>query len=304
MALDIGAGDEVITTPYSFFATAGAIARLGARPVFVDIDPRRFNIDRGVPERITSRTKAIMPVHLFGRCADMDADARDRRDGTAFRSSRMRRRRIGAHDHRGRHAGSIGAIGLLLVFPQQEPRRVRRRRHGRHERRRRWPSASHSARARQRSRSTYHRIVGGNFRLDALQAAVLRVKLQHLPAWAQARRRNAATYRRMFQPMRGMAEFICAAGGFARPRLQSVRHSGEGSRWAADLPSHAHGGTEVYYPVPLHLQECFSELGHKPGEFAHSEAAARETLAIPVYPELTDEQQRYVVRSIADYYRR
>jgi dTDP-4-amino-4,6-dideoxygalactose transaminase len=301
MALEVGPGDEVITTPYSFFATAGVIARLGARPVFVDIQPETFNIDsKGVADRITERTKAIMPVHLYGRCAEMDPllEIASQRGIPIVEDAAQA---LGAHDPKGRRAGTIGHIGCFSFFPSKNlgafgdggmvvtgdtalAQKVRVLR-------------VHGAQPKY-----YHQLVGGNFRLDALQAAVLGVKLPYLPQWALARRQHADTYRRLFADA-GLETLVAlpedVAGHVYNQFVVRVPRRDE-------LQAHlrARGvGTEVYYPVPLHLQECFRDLGHRAGDFVYAEAAARETLALPVYPELTFEQQQHVVASMTEFYR-
>jgi dTDP-4-amino-4,6-dideoxygalactose transaminase len=301
MALNVGAGDEVITTPYSFFATAGVIARLGARPVFVDIDPATYNIDvAAVAGRITGKTKVIMPVHLFGRCTDMDA-LLDLAAQHGIPIVEDAAQALGALDNRGRAAGTVGNIGCYSFFPSKnlgafgdggmvvmnddelaEAVRIRRV-HG--------------------SKPKYHhRVVGGNFRLDALQAAVLAVKLPHLPDWARARRQHADDYRRLFAEA-GLEGRITLPGDVSgHVYNQFVIRAPARDRLQAHLRAR-NIGTEVYYPRPLHLQECFADLGYNAGDFIHSETAARETLALPVYPELTAEQQRYVVASIAEFFR-
>jgi dTDP-4-amino-4,6-dideoxygalactose transaminase len=300
MAVGVGAGDEVITTPYSFFATAGVIARLGARPVFVDIDPETFNIDAArVAAEVTGRTRAILPVHLFGRCAQMDPIlyvAREHDIAVVEDAAQA----IGAFDEQGRHAGAMGNVGCFSFFPSKNlgafgdagmvvtrdlalADRLRMLR-------------VHGSRPKY-----YHRIVGGNFRLDALQAAVLRVKLPYLSRWTEARRRNAARYRELFT-MAGLNELVTLPEDVpghiynqyvvrvpSRDRLQKFL-------------SQRGVATEVYYPLPLHLQECFTELGYTAGDFPHAEAAARDTLALPIYPELSLEQQNHTVGAIRSYF--
>ena len=298
MALDIGPGDEVITTTYSFFATAGTIARLGARPVFVDIEPSTFNMDPGqIAARITPRTKAIMPVHLFGRCCDMDAiGAVATAHGIPIIEDAAQA--IGATDDRGRNAGTIGAIGCLSFFPSKnlgafgdggmvltndaqlaEKLRILR---------------VHGSKPKY-----YHQIVGGNFRLDALQAAVLRVKLKYLAGWTKARRDNADRYRALFRsagletvelpddrPGHIYNQFV------VRSRRRDVLQ-----RFLAERGI----GTEVYYPVPLHLQACFAALDYPRGTLPEAERAAEESLALPVYPELTESHQSYVAEQIKHF---
>jgi dTDP-4-amino-4,6-dideoxygalactose transaminase len=302
MALEVGAGDEVVTTPFSFFATAGAICRLGARPVFVDIDPLTFDIDAAAAvEALGSKTRAVLPVHLFGRCADLDPllDACARRGIPVIEDAAQA---IGAFDAHGRQAGVIGDIACFSFFPTKNlggfgdgglvtvrdadtARRIAILRvHGMEPR-------------------YYHQFIGGNFRLDALQAAVLRVKLRNLPAWTEARRGNAGRYCEMF-----------AAAGLATDTVQLP----------ADVPGHVYNqfviraperdalrthlgergiGTEIYYPVPLHLQQSLQGLGYGPGDFPASEAASAEVLALPIYPELEPAAQQAVVDAISAFYR-
>jgi len=299
MALGVGPGDEVITPTFSFFATAGVIARLGARPVFVDIDPATSNIQsRAVVDKITFRTKAIVPVHLFGRCAEM---------GPILDAARVRgiavvedaAQAIGARDEEGRIAGSIGDLGCLSFFPSKnlgafgdggmvitndpglaETVRVLR---------------THGSKPKY-----FHKRVGGNFRLDALQAAVLRVKLRYLDAWTKARRDNADRYRALLQQADVLDEITVPADVPGHIYNQFVIRVAERDRLQVDLKEHG-VGTEVYYPLPLHLQECFESLGYHKGEFPAAEAAARESLALPIYPELTDAQQKVVVETIRTF---
>ncbi len=301
MALDVGPGDEVITTAYSFFATAGVIWRLGARPVFVDIEPHTYNIDSGrAIAAITERTRAIIPVHLFGRCVNLDPLLEASRDrGIALVEDAAQA--IAAFDEKGRRAGGGGGCGCFSFYPtknlggagdggmvvtddEQLAERIRRLRvHG--------------------SRGKYHHSeVGGNFRLDALQAAVLRVKLRHLPEWTAARRRNAERYRQLFADA-GLADTIVTlADTPGHVYNQFVIRAPRRDALRAHLTDQG-VGTEVYYPIPLHLQDCFRELGYAEGDLPHSEAAARETLALPIYPALSEEQQRYVSSQIAHFYR-
>ncbi|NOT57136.1 MAG: DegT/DnrJ/EryC1/StrS family aminotransferase [Deltaproteobacteria bacterium] len=300
MALDIGPGDEVITTPYSFFATAGVIARVGACPVFVDIDPQTFNLDSHALEaRVTSRTKAIMPVHLFGRCAEMGPIlAVAEQHGLAVIEDAAQA--IGARTLAGRQAGSIGRMGCFSFFPSKnlgafgdggmvitndeqlaEKLRILRV-HG--------------------SKPQYHyQMIGGNFRLDAIQAAVLRVKLPYLPAWTAARRQNAQRYRQLFTEMNARAPVTLPEDTPGHIYNQFVVRCPDRDRLREFLGERG-GQTEVYYPIPLHRQPCFASLGHEQGAFPQAEAAATETLALPIYPELTAAQQRYVVEQIAVFY--
>lgn len=298
MAESIGAGDEVITTPYTFFATGGAIARLGAVPVFVDIDPNTYNIDANLVEAsITKKTRAIMPVHLYGQMADMDAIM-------AIASAHEllviedAAQAIGAED-KTRRAGSIGHYGCFSFFPSKnlgaagdggmvvtnDPRRAEKLRILR----------NHGA-----NPKYIHRVIGGNFRLDAIQAAVVLAKLSHLDGWTQARQRNALRYNERFHSARvdvGLPAVTTSRHIFN----QYVIRVHDRDQLREFLQKNG-VGTEVYYPVPLHLQECFAYLGHAPGDFPHSERAAKETLALPIYPELSEEQAKYVVDKIARFY--
>lgn len=300
MALDIGPGDEVITTPYSFFATAGVIARVGACPVFVDIDPQTFNLDSHALEaRVTSRTKAIMPVHLFGRCAEMGPIlAVAEQHGLAVIEDAAQA--IGARTLAGRQAGSIGRMGCFSFFPSKnlgafgdggmivtndeplaEKLRILRV-HG--------------------SKPQYHyQMMGGNFRLDAIQAAVLRVKLPYLPAWTTARRQNAQRYRELFAERQWRTQVSLPEDTPGHIYNQFVARCPDRDRLRGFLGEHG-VQTEVYYPIPLHRQPCFASLGYEQGTFPQAEAAATETLALPIYPELTAVQQRYVVEQIAVFY--
>jgi dTDP-4-amino-4,6-dideoxygalactose transaminase len=302
MALGIGPGDEVITSSYSFFATAGTIARLNARPVFVDIDPSSFNLDpTALAARVTSRTRAIVPVHLFGRTCDMTAVHHvATQHGLAIVEDAAQA--IGARDDRGRSAGMVGTLGCLSFFPSKNlgafgdggmvltndaalAERVRILRvHG--------------------SQPKYHhQVVGGNFRLDAIQAAVLRVKLKHLPGWTKARRENAERYRTLFRDTDLDEQVRLPADTPGHIYNQFVIRCRDRDGLQRFL--HDRGvSTEVYYPVPLHLQPCFRDLGHREGDMPEAEAAARESLALPIYPELTEAAQRHVVTQIAEFYRR
>jgi dTDP-4-amino-4,6-dideoxygalactose transaminase len=297
MALGIGPGDEVVTSTYSFFATAGCITRLGATPVLVDIDPETFNLDPdAVARAITPRTRAIVPVHLFGQCADMDAILRiATAAGVPVIEDACQA--IGATDH-GRQAGSIGTAGCFSFFPSKnlggfgdgglvttnDPALAKDIRLLR----------GHGA-----ERRYYHERVGGNFRLDEIQAAVLRVKLPHLEHWTDARRRNAQRYCALFQE-HGLTDVVLPSEREACRHIYNqfvIRTPGRD-----DVKAHLQSrgvGCEVYYPVPFHLQPCFSGLGHASGAFPHAEAAAADSLALPVYGELTEAQQRFVVEAIA-----
>jgi dTDP-4-amino-4,6-dideoxygalactose transaminase len=322
MAEDIGPGDEVITSPYTFFATVGAIARLGATPVFVDIDPATYNLNVSqLAAKITNRTKAIIPVHLYGQSADMDpvmAIARTHNLLVIEDAAQS----IGA-EYGGRRSGSIGLYGCLSFFPSKnlgaagdagmvvtnDPERAAKVACLR----------AHGARPKY-----YHRLLGGNFRLDALQAAVVSAKFRHLDGWTAGRNRNAERYNRLFAEsgLDVMNSRDWAASGrppgaltggpqLVLPSVVTDRHVFNqyvirlSSRDALKAELQRQGvGTEVYYPVPMHLQDCFKDLGHREGDFPESEAAAKETLALPIYPELTDDQAAYVVASIRGFFQR
>lgn len=302
MALGIGAGDEIVTTPYSFFATAGSIARLGARPVFVDIDTSTFNMNPALVEAALSpRTRGILAVHLFGHPARLDAIGRlAAQHGIPVVEDACQA--IGATEC-GRMVGGIGAAGCFSFFPSKNlsgagdgglvttndsalAEQVRLlRQHGAREK-------------------YFHSTIGGNFRLDAIQAAVLRVKLPHLTTWTDARRANAERYAHLAHEA-GLPEF-----GVVLPVEQChCRHvyhqyvirAPRRDELRAFLTERGIG-TAVYYPVPLHLQDCFRDLGYSNGDLPHAEAAARETLAVPIFPGLTNDQQAYVVDSIAAFY--
>ena len=303
MACGVGPGDEVITSPFTFFATAGSVARLGAKPVFVDIEPAAFNLDENqLEDLINERTKAIMPVHLFGQCAEMDKidELADRRGVAVIEDAAQA---IGA-EYKGRRAGSLSLMAAFSFYPSKnlggagdggmlttdDPEIAERLRRYR----------AHGAK-----NKYFHEEVGINSRLDSLQAAILRVKLRHLDNWAEARRANAVGYKNLFAET-GLLE----AGLIALPESradvyhvynQFVIRAKDRDRLKSYLKEEGIG-TEVYYPLSLHLQECFKYLGYKKGEFPESERASEEALAIPIYPELGDEAQRYIVESIAAFY--
>ncbi len=298
MTLGIGAGDEVITTPYTFFATAGSIWRTGAKPVFVDIEPDTFNIDpTKVAAAVTDKTKAIMPVHLFGQVAEMDPILEVARAHDLF-VIEDGAQAIGAK-YKGKRAGSMGTVGCFSFFPSknlgglgdggmvvtQDPELADRlaqcRNHG-------------------SKPKYYHKWVGGNFRLDTLQAAGLIVKLRHLDDWSTKRRANAALYDQLFADVdavitpviRGYNETIYNQYVIRAPKRDGLQ---------AALKE-AEIGTAVYYPLSLHEQECFKDLGYKTGDFPESEKAAAETLAIPIFPELTEEQIQYVAEKVKEFF--
>ncbi len=299
MALGIGPGDEVITSTYSFFATAGCIVRVGATPVLVDIDPVTANLDPvSVQAALTSRTRAIVPVHLYGLCADMDPIlAAARSAGVAVVEDACQA--IGA-TYKGRPAGSMGTAGCLSFFPSKnlgafgdaglvttgdsglahEIRLLR----------------NHGAEPKY-----VHTRIGGNFRMDARQAAVLRVKLPHLPRWTAMRRENAARYEALFAAA-GLGRLVSlpvTPPGYGHIFNQFVVRVQNRDRVRACMTGRGIG-TEVYYPVPFHLQECFASLGYGRGDFPHAEAAAASTLALPIYAELTAGQQEAVVAALGD----
>ena len=300
MVLGIGPGDEVVTSTYSFFATAGSIVRLGARPVLVDIDPATFNVDPAAVSRaITPRTKAILPVHLFGLSADMDPILDEAsRSGIAVVEDAAQA--IGA-TYKGRPLGSLGAIGCLSFFPSKNlgafgdaglltTRDARLAEQARMLR-------NHGMQPKY-----YHPVVGGNFRMDALQAAVLRVKAPHLEAWTEARRVNARRYRRLFADagLDGRVVLPQETSGCRHIFNQFVVRTTERDELKGHLDARGIGN-EIYYPVPFHLQPCFAGLGYRAGDFPHAERAAAESLAIPIYGELTSEQQQAVVDAVAEF---
>jgi dTDP-4-amino-4,6-dideoxygalactose transaminase len=297
MALGVGPGDEVVTSAYSFFATAGCISRLGATPKLVDIDPDTCNLDPGGVQAVLSRrTKAIIPVHLYGLCADMDPIlAVAARSGVPVIEDACQA--IGAK-YRGRQAGSMGVAGCFSFFPSKnlgafgdgglvttsDPDLAREIRLLR----------NHGAEARY-----HHREVGGNFRLDELQAAIVRVKLPHLSTWTGMRRENADRYRRLFAEAESPDDLVLPSepDGLFHIYNQFIVRAPQRDRVRAYLTEHGIG-TEVYYPVPFHLQQCFSNLGYVRGDFPVAEEAAATTLALPIYGELTGEQQDAVVQAV------
>jgi len=298
MAAEVGPGDEVITTPYTFFATAGAIARLGARPVFVDIDPVTFNMDPELAvNAITERTKAILPVHLYGQCAEMTPllNAVSRKNILIIEDAAQA---IGAHDRIGRKAGSMGNMGCFSFFPSKNLGAfgdggmvVTSDEH--------LDEILRALRVHGSKPKYYHKRIGGNFRLDALQAAILRVKLKYLPEWSNARRNNAERYRNLFEEAALTDRIGLPKDALGHIYNQFIIRCQERDRLREFLAEKGIG-TEIYYPLPLHLQECFGYLGYHDGDFPHAEAAAKETLALPIYPELVEEQQGYVVRCVQE----
>jgi dTDP-4-amino-4,6-dideoxygalactose transaminase len=319
MALEIGAGDEVITSPFTFFATAGTIVRSGARPVFCDIDPATFNLSPAAVQafiddhcvvqegrlihRVTGgRVKALMPVHLYGQSADMEPlmDIARRHGLKVIEDAAQA---IGSEYKGGLRAGMIGDVGCFSFFPSKnlgafgdaglcttndpelaETLRVMRVHGGKPK--------------------YFHAVIGGNFRIDELQAAILRVKLKYLDGWTQGRQRNAAYYDDAFAGA-GLGEKLRTPPVMAGYRHIFNQYVVRVERRDA-LKQHLTDcsiGTEIYYPVPLHLQKCFASLNYRAGDFPHSERAAEETLALPIYPELTQEQLAHVVASVAAFYR-
>ncbi len=310
MALDLQAGDEVITTPYSFFATAGCIARLGAIPVMVDIDPVSFNIDPArIAAAITPKTKAVIPVHLYGQCADMQPimEIAARHNLPVIEDAAQA---IGSDYKDGKRACNIGTMGCLSFFPSKnlgalgdggmvttnddqlaEKLKVLR---------------VHGSKPKY-----YHKLIGGNFRLDSIQAAVLNVKLKYLDQWTEKRRQNAHRYTELFQKTD-----LLSSGKVVLPkpvyREAGVKHDHIYNQFVVrvqdrdklrDYLQKEKGiGTEIYYPVPFHLQECFAYLGLKRGAFPESERAADTTVALPIYPELTAQQQEEVVAAVRSFY--
>ena len=319
MALEIGPGDEVITSPFTFFATAGTIARAGARPVFCDIDPRTFNLSPAAVETFIARhcerrggdllnkatggrIKALMPVHLYGQTADMLPLMELARDN-GLRVIEDAAQAIGAEDEHHRRACSFGDVGCLSFFPTKNlgafgdagmcvtndaalaERMDILRVHG-------------------GKPKYYHSFIGGNFRIDEIQAAVLNIKLKHLDAWTAGRQHNGAFYDAAFARAKlgDAVKTPHATPGGRHIYNQYVIRVRDRDRLRAHMAT-AGVGSEIYYPIPLHLQKCFEYLGHKTGDFLHSERAAAETLALPIFPELTETQLQYVVDTISDFYR-
>jgi dTDP-4-amino-4,6-dideoxygalactose transaminase len=319
MALDIGPGDEVITTPFTFFATAGTIARTGARPVFCDIDPVTFNISPAsvqafiedhcavqqgqlIHRATGGRVKALMPVHLYGQSADMDPlMALARQYGLKVIEDAAQA--IGTEYKNGVRAGTIGDVGCFSFFPSKnlgafgdaglctanDPELTERLR---------------VLRVHGGKPKYFHALIGGNFRIDELQAAVLRVKLKYLDGWTEGRQRNAAYYDSAFAGA-GLGDQLrtpAALPGYRHIFNQYVVRARNRDALRDRLTERGIG-CEIYYPVPLHLQTCFAYLNHRAGDFPHSEQAAAETLALPIYPELQQDQQAHVVATIAEFYR-
>ena len=306
MALGIGPGDDVVTSPYTFFSTAGAVARLGARPVFCDIDPATFNVDpEKLAKAITPKTKAIQPVHLFGQSADMEPilDVAKRKGIPVIEDACQS---LGAA-YKGKKAGAMAEFGCFSFFPSKnlggfgDGGMVTTDDDGN-------AQTLRAMRMHGETSRYHHGFVGGNFRLDALQAAVLHVKLPHLDGWAEGRRKNAREIETLYLEYGGR---LYPEGGLAFPREAAGRHHvfnqfvvrvGKGRRDALKERLAARQiGNAIYYPVPLHLQECFANLGGKAGDFPEAEKAANESLALPVFPELTGEQKRFLAFTLAEF---
>lgn len=309
MAADIGSQHTVITTPYTFFATAGSIFRTGARPIFVDIDPDTYNMSpQGLESVIASMTdnelarlKAVIPVHLYGQCADMDPILKIAKEYHLVVIEDAAQA-IGA-EYRGRRAGSMGDLGCFSFFPSKnlgafgdggmvttdsdelyDKLRILRV-HGSHPK-------------------YYHKLAGGNFRLDAFQAAVVSIKLKHLDNWTKARQENARKYRELFADA-GIDDMINLPVEKENRHIYNqfvicVRDKRDELRM---FLNEKRVGTEIYYPIPMHLQECFLDLNYKKGDFPVAEHAALHTVALPIYPELSDDQLAYVVEKIAAFYK-
>ena len=300
MAAGIKEDDEVITTPFTFFATAGSISRLGAKPVFVDIEPDTFNIDtKQIEENITRKTRAILPVHLYGQCVDMDPvlDLAQKNNLVVIEDAAQA---IGSK-YKGRRAGSMGDYGCFSFFPTKnlggfgdggmvtmnseelyEQVKILRV-HG-----------SHS--------KYYHKMIGGNFRLDAIQAAVVLAKLKYLDKWTEKRRANAQTYNRLFKEM-GMTDSLTLPSEVIPHHVYNqyvIRVKDKRDELRSFLGEN-NISTEIYYPLPLHLQDCYLSLGYKKGNLPESEKAADETIALPIFPELTTDQLEYVVATITHF---
>ncbi|MBS3945259.1 MAG: DegT/DnrJ/EryC1/StrS family aminotransferase [Melioribacter sp.] len=324
MALDIEPGDEVIVPTYSFFATAGVVARLNAKPVLVDIDPVSFNIDTTqIEKKITSKTKAMIPVHLYGQSADMSPIIQIARKYSLFVIEDAAQA-IGTQYKDGRFVGSIGDIGCFSFFPSKnlggfgDGGIVTTNN----------PNLEHKMRIMRvhgMEPKYYHKLIGGNFRLDSIQAAVLRVKLPHLDKWSDKRRKNAALYTKYFMEAglaneEGRTTFddnnkVLLPKAVFKPNEEQLKNGllknyhiynqfvirVDKRDELLEYMKKKDIGCEVYYPVPFHRQECFSYLDSKDVDFPHSNNAAKNSIALPIYPELTDEQIKYVVDTIAKF---
>jgi len=299
MSLDIGYGDEVITATFTFFATAGCIHRVGAKPVFVDIDPVSFNIDpKQIEEKITDKTKAIIPVHLYGQSADMDAIMAIAKkhnlfvieDGAQAITAEYKGQKVGTFGDAGcfsffpsKNLGGVGDGGMIVTNDKDlYDRLMVMRNHG-------------------MNPKYYHKYVGGNFRLDAIQAAALLVKADLIDDWSEGRRKNAKKYNELLKDVAEVQTPIISEGNVSIVNQYVLRVQNRD-----ELLKHLQSkdiGCDIYYPIPMHLQECFAYLGHKTGDFPVAEKAANEVLAIPIYPELTDDMIKYVAETIRAFYK-
>ncbi len=323
MAIDLQPGDEVIVPTYSFFATAGVVSRLNATPVFAEIDPVTFNLNpKGLEKKITSKTKAIIPVHLYGQSCEMDEIMVIAKKHN-LKVIEDAAQAIGVQYKDGKHVGTIGDMGCYSFFPSKNlgcfgdgglvvtnneelGKKLKILR-------------NHGAEPKY-----FHKIIGGNFRIDAIQAAVLNVKLPHLDEWSEQRRKNAATYTKYFIEAGLAEETGCTSYDNKNKVLlpkavyqpQTTDHKPQTTNYhifnqfiirvekrdeLRKFLAENDVATEVYYPVPFHMQECFSDLGYKEGDFPAAESAANTSIALPIYPELSDEQQKYVVDKIAEF---
>jgi len=307
MAAGIGAGDKVITTPYTFFATAGAIARVGAQPVFVDIDPQTYNIN---PEKLAvaldvmdskerTAVKAVIPVHLYGQCAEMDPilEICSKYNLVVIEDAAQA---IGA-EYKSKRAGSMGDFGCFSFFPSKNlgafgDGGVVTTQSGPYDKQLRM------LRMHGMEPKYYHQLIGGNFRLDALQAAIVSIKLNYLDEWTAGRQKNAAHYRKLFAEA-GLEDRIQLPVEVQNRHIynQFIIRVDEKRDELRDYLGTQEIGTEVYYPVPLHLQECFNYLGYGAGDFPESERAALNTLALPIFPALQADQLAYVVECIKKF---
>jgi dTDP-4-amino-4,6-dideoxygalactose transaminase len=310
MVWGIGKGDEVILPPFTFFSTAGVVSRLGATPVFVDIDPDTYNIDPSkIEEKITSRTKAIIPVHLFGQCADMDPLLELARAKSLFVIEDAAQA-LGAEyrphpNSVGRRAGQIGDLGCFSFYPTKNLGAFGDAgmvvTHNTH-----WAEKIRLLRVHGSQPKYFHKWIGINSRLDAIQAAILLVKFRHLEKWTEERQRKAKRYGELFQ------DLVSSVDGLRLPTIQHenrhifhqyVIRVQERDRLRQFLMENGIG-TDIYYPLPLHLQECYSFLKYRRGDLPISEKASEEVLALPIYPELTEDQQMMVVERIKRFYKK
>lgn len=309
MAIDLKPADEVIIPAYSFFATAGVVARMNARPVFVDIDPVTYNIDvKKIKQAITSKTKAVIPVHLYGQCADMQPimDIAKKHNLTVIEDAAQS---IGVQYKDGQKASAIGNIGCLSFFPSKnlgafgDAGMVTTNNEKLYKK-------MHLLRVHGAEKRYYHKMVGGNFRIDAIQAAVLNVKLKYLNEWTAARRQNASNYRKLFAE-NGLTDKITLPEEVYKNDNLTYNHiynqfiirtsqRDELQKFLASVEI----GNAIYYPIPFHLLECFAYLGYKKGDFPEAEKAAMQTLALPVYQGLNLQMQQYVVEKIAEFYKK